>query len=244
MLPLIIIAWLVTVAGFLLYVRSVSRLRNELDSLAACLQSALDTALECPQCTDIWSGPVGISPIANSEQYKPSKLPAMNAPIVRKLPDVFSIRVHSQAELLSLGSYGIDMGDDDCLFYCYPTDARIESGKFAGFSEQKQSYTYAQFVKLFTSGAQSASVEPVRVYEYTGPDPTLPKIPRGWKKADGKTRHVKTGYLDVILRNGHMRRNDKADEWDESWFDGNIFAYRVRKPNKRKAVTVKKRGAK
>lgn len=85
--------------------------------------------------------------------------------------------------------------------------------------------------------------------------PVLPPIPRGWKRADGKTRHVTKGYCDVMLECGAIHRNCKASDWTVSWYDGYIIAYRVRKPvknqkvfsgkpknpNSRKTVTVKKR---
>jgi hypothetical protein len=77
-------------------------------------------------------------------------------------------------------------------------------------------------------------IEPVRVFEYK---PSLPKIPKGWKKADGKTRHVKTGLVDIMWGDGAIDLNQLArvcrDSWkksDSKCFD--IIAYRVCKPKK------------
>jgi hypothetical protein len=68
--------------------------------------------------------------------------------------------------------------------------------------------------------------------------PTLPKIPRGWKKADGKTRHVKSGEVDVMGGSGIIYRKVKAKDLTTAWTDGDIITYRVCKPKKR--VTVRK----
>jgi len=87
-------------------------------------------------------------------------------------------------------------------------------------------------------------------------EPSLPKIPRGWKKADGKTRHVTKGTVDLMLKNGEKLLGRKAKLIVHAWADWDtpydIIAYRVCKPKKvfsskpktgkqRKTVTVKKR---
>ena len=93
---------------------------------------------------------------------------------------------------------------------------------------------------------------------YAHKDETLPKIPRGWKRADGKTRHVTRGKMDIMWGNGYIERDAKASSYMFAWEESNvpsldIIAYRVRKPVKkvfsqkaktskqRKTVTVKKR---
>ena len=67
MLVMIIIGWLVTVAGFLLYVRHL-RVKYSREVVAALVNKAAD---------------------ALNKPYEPSKLPAMNAPI-KKPKKVFS----------------------------------------------------------------------------------------------------------------------------------------------------------
>jgi hypothetical protein len=88
------------------------------------------------------------------------------------------------------------------------------------------------------------------------------KIPRGWKRADGKTRHVKSGKVDIIQRDGIKTLDAPADLITEILWSTehavtpyDIIAYRVRKPvknqgvfsangtgtKKRKTVTVTKR---
>jgi hypothetical protein len=97
-------------------------------------------------------------------------------------------------------------------------------------------------------------VEPVRVFEYK---PTPPKIPRGWKKADGKTRHIKTGLVDIMWGDGDIHLKQLAKFYHDAWIKSDfktldIIAYRECKPKKvfsskpktgkqRKTVTVKKR---
>jgi hypothetical protein len=81
------------------------------------------------------------------------------------------------------------------------------------------------------------------------PCQTEVKIPRGWKKADGRTRHVKTGKVDLILRDGTKNFDISARSIAYIWSTEftvtpyDIIAYRVSKPAK-KRVTVKKRGKK
>jgi hypothetical protein len=92
------------------------------------------------------------------------------------------------------------------------------------------------------------------------------KIPKGWKKADGKTRHVKTGLVDIMWGDGAIDLNQLARVYQDAWIKSDskvldIIAYRVCKPKKpvknqkvfiskasatktRKTVTVKKRATK
>jgi len=66
------------------------------------------------------------------------------------------------------------------------------------------------------------------------------KIPRGWKKADGKTRHVTAGKVDTLHRCGATHKYVDASHWVASWVsadrDLDIIAYRVCKPVKNQKV--------
>jgi hypothetical protein len=122
-------------------------------------------------------------------------------------------------------------------------------------------------------------VEPVRVFEYkpstvfpvskqetqNKQEPCQPavKIPKVWKKADGKTRHVKTGLVDIMWGDGAIDLKQLAKRYHDAWIKSDfktldIIAYRECKPKKpvknqkvfiskasatktRKTVTVKKR---
>jgi hypothetical protein len=119
-------------------------------------------------------------------------------------------------------------------------------------------------------------VEPVRVFEYkpstvfpvskqetqNKQEPCQPavKIPKVWKKADGKTRHVKTGLVDIMWGDGAIDLKQLAKRYHDAWIKSDfktldIIAYRKCKPKKvfssksktgkqRKTVTVKKRATK
>jgi hypothetical protein len=101
------------------------------------------------------------------------------------------------------------------------------------------------------------SIEPERLFEFKT---SLTKIPKGWKKADGKTRHVKTGLVDIMWGDGAIDLKQLAKRYHDAWIKSDfktldIIAYRKCKPKKvfssksktgkqRKTVTVKKRATK
>jgi hypothetical protein len=77
-------------------------------------------------------------------------------------------------------------------------------------------------------------------------EPSLPKIPKGWKKADGKTRHVKTGLVDIMWGDGAIDLKQQAKAYRDAWIKSDckvldIIAYRVCKPSeKRHTISDKK----
>ena len=84
MLVMIIIGWLITVAGFLLWVRHLRNLHQKVlqDEI---VRNAREQATIKHKAGWTFTD----SPIANSEPYTPSNLPAMLAPI-KKPKKVFS----------------------------------------------------------------------------------------------------------------------------------------------------------
>jgi hypothetical protein len=79
--------------------------------------------------------------------------------------------------------------------------------------------------------------------QLAAPQPELPKIPRGWKRADGKTRHVTKGRVDIIQRDGSQFFENSCNELRSAWLHSSaaygweIIAYRVRKPVKNQGVS-------
>ena len=93
---------------------------------------------------------------------------------------------------------------------------------------------------IVRSGYVSSQNEPTYVkQEACQPEPI--KIPRGWKKADGKTRHVAKGRVDVMGVSGIIYTNCKAKDLTTAWTEGCIIAYRECKPSeKRHTISDKK----
>jgi hypothetical protein len=98
---------------------------------------------------------------------------------------------------------------------------------------------------IVRSGYVSSQNEPKKIYVHTPSEPEPIKIPRGWKKADGKTRHVTAGKVDTIHRCGDIHKDVPARHWGAAWVsadrDLDIIAYRVCKPSEKRHIISDKK---